>query len=95
MPHQPVRGPPVGLKPKSTFVYRPVSTKKAAKANRNPKVQTTSKATTPTLNSFEALSTLVDEEEGWVEGDQGVEFDKDEVEMPDDEMSRNIASTGG
>nr|GEY10113.1 hypothetical protein [Tanacetum cinerariifolium] len=28
MPRQPARGPPVGSKPKSTFVYRPVSTKK-------------------------------------------------------------------
>ncbi|GJZ18992.1 hypothetical protein Tco_0555582 [Tanacetum coccineum] len=136
MQRQPICGPPVGLKRKSTFVYRPVSTKKAAKANGNPKVQTTNKATTPTLNSFEALSTLVDEEEGGgnqtlstnathvvakindlekqmldgklmlvdehgkslemeVEGDQGVESDEDEVKMPDDEISRYIASTGG
>ncbi|GJV71798.1 hypothetical protein Tco_0201423 [Tanacetum coccineum] len=65
MPHQPVHGPPVGLKPKSTFVYRLVSSKKAAKANGNPKVQMTDKATTPTLNLFETLSTLVDEKEGW------------------------------
>nr|GEY55259.1 RNA-directed DNA polymerase, eukaryota [Tanacetum cinerariifolium] len=28
MPRQPARGPPVGLKPKSTFVYHPVSNKK-------------------------------------------------------------------
>ncbi|GJZ41295.1 hypothetical protein Tco_0588181 [Tanacetum coccineum] len=35
MPRQRARGPPVGLKPKSTFVYRLISTKKAAKANRN------------------------------------------------------------
>ncbi|GKA68994.1 hypothetical protein Tco_0775058 [Tanacetum coccineum] len=55
--------PPVGLKPKSTFVYRPVSTKKVAKANRNPTVQMANKATTPILNSFDALSTLVDEED--------------------------------
>ncbi|GJR61915.1 reverse transcriptase domain, reverse transcriptase zinc-binding domain protein [Tanacetum coccineum] len=64
MPRQPARGPLVGLKPKSTFVYPPVFTKKAAKANGNPKVQTANKATTPALNLFDALSTLVDEEEG-------------------------------
>nr|GEW00807.1 hypothetical protein [Tanacetum cinerariifolium] len=38
MPCQPSRGPPVGLKPKSTFVYRLVSTKKATKANGNSKL---------------------------------------------------------
>ncbi|GJW84557.1 FAR-RED impaired response 1-like protein, partial [Tanacetum coccineum] len=64
MSRQPARGPSVGLKPKSTFVYRPISIKKAAKANGNLKVQTANKATTPILNSFYALSTLVDEEEG-------------------------------
>ncbi|GKD50375.1 hypothetical protein Tco_1279351 [Tanacetum coccineum] len=64
MPRQPARGAPVGLKPKSTSMYCPVSTKKAAKANGNLKVQTTNKATTPILNSFDALSTLVDGELG-------------------------------
>ncbi|GKE17667.1 hypothetical protein Tco_1425244 [Tanacetum coccineum] len=126
MPHQPIHGPPVGLKPKSTFVYHLVSTKKAAKANGNLKVQMTDKATTPTLNLFETLSTLVDEEEGWgnqtpsnnatlvvarindlkrqmVDGKlvlmdehrklPEMKSDEDEVEMPDDEMSRYIAST--
>nr|GEX77525.1 hypothetical protein [Tanacetum cinerariifolium] len=55
MPRQLARGSPVGLKPKSNFVYRPFSNKKTAKANGNPKVQTANKATTPTLNSFDAL----------------------------------------
>ncbi|GJX23804.1 hypothetical protein Tco_0228249 [Tanacetum coccineum] len=64
MPRQPPRGPQVGVKPKSTFMYRPISTKKAAKANGNPKVKTANKATTPILNSSDALSTMVDEEEG-------------------------------
>ncbi|GJU70299.1 U5 small nuclear ribonucleoprotein helicase [Tanacetum coccineum] len=68
MSSQPARGPPVGLKPKSTFVYRPVSTKKAVKANGNSKIQTANKATTLILNSFDTLSTLVDEEDG--EGNQ-------------------------
>ncbi|GJW35195.1 U5 small nuclear ribonucleoprotein helicase [Tanacetum coccineum] len=58
------RAPLVGLKPKSTFMYRSVSTKKAAKANGNLKVQTAKKATTPILNSFDALSTMVDEKDG-------------------------------
>ncbi|GJT54725.1 hypothetical protein Tco_0989779 [Tanacetum coccineum] len=110
----------------STFVYRLVSTKKAANSNGNPKVQMTDKATTPTLNLFETLSTLVDGEEGWgnqtpsnnatlvvaringlerqmVDGklvlvdEHGkpleMKSDEDEVEMPDDETSRYIAST--
>ncbi|GKA36357.1 RNA-directed DNA polymerase, eukaryota [Tanacetum coccineum] len=64
MPRQPALGPPVGLKPKFTFVYRSVFTKKAAKANGNQKVQTANKATTFILNSFDALSTLLDEDEG-------------------------------
>ncbi|GJY35614.1 hypothetical protein Tco_0420992 [Tanacetum coccineum] len=68
MSSQPARGPPVGLKPKSTFLYRPVSTKKAAKANGNSKIQTANKATTLILNSFDTLSILVDEEDG--EGNQ-------------------------
>ncbi|GJT13046.1 putative RNA-directed DNA polymerase [Tanacetum coccineum] len=142
------RGPQVGLKPKSNFVYRSVPTKKAAKANGNPKVQTANKATTPILNSFDALSTLVDEEEGGGNqtpstnvtplvakineperrildeklvlvnkhgkplemkvtneasvskpstsiGDQLVESDEDEVELPDDETSRYMFSTSG
>ncbi|GKG37922.1 hypothetical protein Tco_0457145, partial [Tanacetum coccineum] len=38
------------------------------KANENSKVQTANKASTPILNSFDALSTLVDEDEG--EGNQ-------------------------
>ncbi|GJT38425.1 retrotransposon protein, putative, ty1-copia subclass [Tanacetum coccineum] len=63
---QSARGPSVGLKPKSTFVYCSVFTKKVTKANGNPKVQMANKATTPILNSFDALSTLVDEEEGGV-----------------------------
>ena len=63
MPRQPTCGPMVGLKPKSTFVYRPVSTNKAEKANGNPKVQMANKAT-PSLTSFDALCTLADEEEG-------------------------------
>ncbi|GKC06355.1 hypothetical protein Tco_0997965 [Tanacetum coccineum] len=40
--------------------------KKAVKPNGNPKVQTANKATTPNLNSFDALSTLVNDEEGGV-----------------------------
>ncbi|GJY04965.1 copia protein [Tanacetum coccineum] len=52
MPCQPARRPPVGLKPKSTFVYRPVSTKKVAKANRNPTVQMANKATTPFVHTI-------------------------------------------
>nr|GEV74242.1 hypothetical protein [Tanacetum cinerariifolium]GEV74503.1 hypothetical protein [Tanacetum cinerariifolium] len=124
MPRQPARGPPIGLKPKYTFVYRPVSTKKTEKANGNSTVQTANKATTLILNSFDALSTLVDEEEGedgklvLVDnhekpikikvtneasaskpynsiGDQLVESNEDEVELPDDETSRYMALTGG
>ncbi|GJV19746.1 hypothetical protein Tco_1368766, partial [Tanacetum coccineum] len=102
MSRKPDRVPTMGLKTKSTFVYRLISTKKEIKANGNPKVQTANKATTTTLISFETLSTLVDEEEGGVinesksdvEGDQGVESDEDKVEMPDDEMSRYIALNG-
>ncbi|GKC10311.1 hypothetical protein Tco_1007093 [Tanacetum coccineum] len=62
---QPVQGPPVGLKPKSTFLYRTISTMKKTKSNGNPKVQRANKATTPTLNTFDTLSALVDEEEGY------------------------------
>ncbi|GJY04964.1 hypothetical protein Tco_0370904 [Tanacetum coccineum] len=60
---KPARRPPVGLKPKSTFVYFTVSRKKATNPNGNPKVQTDNKATTPVFNSFDALRTLVDEED--------------------------------
>nr|GEW93807.1 hypothetical protein [Tanacetum cinerariifolium] len=35
MTHQPTIGPTMGLKPKSTFVYHTISTKKATKANGN------------------------------------------------------------
>ncbi|GJY10050.1 ribonuclease H-like domain-containing protein [Tanacetum coccineum] len=56
MARQPTRRPPVGLKPKSTFVYRPVSTKKAAKANRNPKAyQTPSTNDTPVVANINEL----------------------------------------
>ncbi|GJY90840.1 RNA-directed DNA polymerase, eukaryota [Tanacetum coccineum] len=111
-------------------------------------VQTANKATTPILNSFDALSTLVDEEEeggnqnpstnatlvvakinelerqmldrklvlvdehgkplerkvtnkasdskpSTSTGDQLEESDKDEVELPNDETSRYMSSTGG
>ncbi|GKC06356.1 retrotransposon protein, putative, ty1-copia subclass [Tanacetum coccineum] len=117
MLRQPARGPLVGLKPKSIFVYRFVSTKKAVKPNGNPKVQTANKATTPNLNSFDALKMLdgklllVDEHGKQLElkvtneasasklgtsiGDQLVESDEDEVELPDDEISRYMSSTGG
>ncbi|GJV22328.1 hypothetical protein Tco_1371348, partial [Tanacetum coccineum] len=64
MSRQPSRGLPVGLKSKYTFVYRLVSTKNAGKDNGNPKVQMANKATTPILNSFDALNTLVDKEDG-------------------------------
>ncbi|GJS09424.1 hypothetical protein Tco_0366220 [Tanacetum coccineum] len=65
------------------------------------------KATTSSLNSFGVLSTLVDEEEGEVTnkasaskpstsmGDQLVKSDEDEVELPNDETSRYMSSTGG
>ncbi|GKE13265.1 hypothetical protein Tco_1416816 [Tanacetum coccineum] len=61
----------------------------------------TNKATTPILNSFDALSNLVDEEEGGASkpstsiGDQLVESDEDEVELPDDETTTYMSSTGG
>ncbi|GKB21904.1 hypothetical protein Tco_0855827, partial [Tanacetum coccineum] len=91
-----------------------------------PPVQTANKATTPILNSFDALSTLVDEEEGGGnqtlstnstpvvakinelkrqmlneklvlvdEHGKSLEIKEDEVELPDDETSRYMSSTGG
>ncbi|GJW48222.1 reverse transcriptase domain-containing protein [Tanacetum coccineum] len=90
-----------------------------------PPVQTANKATTPTLNSFNALSTLVDEEEGggnqtpssnsthvvarindlerqmldgklvFVDDHEKPLEIEDEVEMPDDETSKYMSSTGG
>nr|GEV53764.1 hypothetical protein [Tanacetum cinerariifolium]GEY72334.1 hypothetical protein [Tanacetum cinerariifolium] len=99
MSRQPARGPSVGLKPKSTFVYRPVSIKKVATANGNLKTNADGKLM------------LVDEHEKPLEmkvmneasarkpntsiGDQLVEFDEDEVEFPDDETSRYMSLTGG
>ncbi|GJY81708.1 zinc knuckle CX2CX4HX4C containing protein [Tanacetum coccineum] len=83
---------------------------KAAKANGNPKVQMANKDPTRTLSSFDALSTLVDEEEhekllemkimnkastsnpSTSMGDQLVESDEDEVEFPNDKISRYMSS---
>nr|GEZ26051.1 hypothetical protein [Tanacetum cinerariifolium] len=65
---QRARGPLVGLKPESTFVYRPVSTKKATKAKGNLKVQKDNKATTPTLNTFDALTRINDLERQMLDG---------------------------
>nr|GEU88904.1 hypothetical protein [Tanacetum cinerariifolium] len=63
-PSQAIRGITVVSKPKSNFIYRPVqSTKKTDKAPAKPKVTKGTNATTSTSNSFDALNTLVDEDD--------------------------------
>ncbi|GJQ95628.1 hypothetical protein Tco_0006767 [Tanacetum coccineum] len=63
-PIQANRGVPVGSKPKSNFIYRPIqSTIKTDKAPTKPKVTKATIATTSTSNSFDALSTLVDDDD--------------------------------
>ncbi|GKB72971.1 hypothetical protein Tco_0934383 [Tanacetum coccineum] len=58
---QAIRGIPV--KPKSNFIYRPVQTTKTKdKAPAKPKVTKATNYTTSTLDSFDALNTLVDED---------------------------------
>ncbi|GJS75844.1 hypothetical protein Tco_0725725 [Tanacetum coccineum] len=60
-PTQAIRGIPV--KPKSNFIYRPVQTTKTKdKAPAKPKVTKATNYTTSTLDSFDALNTLVDED---------------------------------
>nr|GEU90940.1 U5 small nuclear ribonucleoprotein helicase [Tanacetum cinerariifolium] len=79
MSRQASHGTLVGLKPKSTFVYRPISTKKAKKANGNPKVMNKASTSKPSTSMR----------------DQLVESDEDEVELPDDKTSRYMSSTDG
>ncbi|GJR11499.1 hypothetical protein Tco_0794151 [Tanacetum coccineum] len=59
------KGPPVGLNLSILFVFATIRFLEKTKSNGNPKVQRANKATTPTLNTFDTLSALVDEEEGY------------------------------
>nr|GFA52733.1 U5 small nuclear ribonucleoprotein helicase [Tanacetum cinerariifolium] len=95
MPRQPTRGAPVGLKPKSTFMLLcpPNFYQKAAKANGNLKVRTANKATTLILNSFYALSTLVDKEERG--GNQTSSTNATPVVTNEASTSNPNTSTGG
>ncbi|GKB26034.1 RNA-directed DNA polymerase, eukaryota [Tanacetum coccineum] len=123
MSRQPARGPPVGLKRKYTFVYRPVSTKKRKRlmgiqrkrgGNQTPSTNATS--VVAKINKLERqmldgnFFLLVDEHGKLLEmkvtneasasnpstymRDQLVQSDEDEVELPDDETSRYMSSTG-
>ncbi|GJS94449.1 RNA-directed DNA polymerase, eukaryota, reverse transcriptase zinc-binding domain protein [Tanacetum coccineum] len=65
-----------------------VSTKKREKANGNPKVQTANKATTPILNLFDALSTLVDNEDGG--GNQTSSTNATHVVAKNNELERQM-----
>ncbi|GJU63828.1 hypothetical protein Tco_1245663 [Tanacetum coccineum] len=98
MSRQLARGPLVGSKPKSTFVYYSVSTKKRQRlmgiqrgGNKTPSTNAThvvAKINEPERQMLNGKLVLVNEHGKPLEM-------KDEVELSDDETSRYMSSTGG